>query len=188
MNWDLPTFVKSNDTIYAITNDCDYRVVLDVFCVLNDENLSKEEKIIVSLLIFYKDLTLENMQKCEDIEFLAKEMFRIISGGKTEQPKSKRPPIMDWEHDFSQIAPPISRVLGYDIRTPQKYTHYYTFLGGYQEIGECSFATIVSIRNKKQKAKKLEKWEQEFYNEHKEMVDLPRKLTIEEQEFLNSDW
>ena len=56
------------------------------------------------------------------------------------------------------------------------------------EIGECSFSNIVSIRSKKQKGKKLDKWEEEFYREHKKEIDLPRKLTKEEMEWLDSDW
>ena len=53
------------------------------------------------------------------------------------------------------------------------------------EIGECTFATIVSIRAKKQKGKKLEKWEEEFYRENYDKVNLPQKLTKEEEEFLS---
>ena len=56
------------------------------------------------------------------------------------------------------------------------------------EIGECTFSTVVSIRSKRAKGKKLDKWEEEFYRENRKMIDLPQKLTAEEQEFLNSDW
>lgn len=188
MIWDLPISVEVGGNSYEITNGCDYRVVLDVFGVLNDDELSEQEKVIASLLIFYKDLTLENIEECADILFLQEEMFRIISGGKIENQSTNRTPIMNWEHDFSRIAPPVSRVIGYDVRTPNKITHWYSFLGAYMEIGECSFSTIISIRNKKQKGKKLEKWEQEFYRENRNVVDLPQKLTKEEEEFLNSDW
>jgi hypothetical protein len=71
---------------------------------------------------------------------------------------------------------------------PDKFTHWWTFIGGYREIGECTFANIVGIRSKRAKGKRLEKWEEEFYRENKKMVDLPQKLTAEEEEFLNSDW
>ena len=47
---------------------------------------------------------------------------------------------------------------------------------------------MISLRNKKQKGKKLEKHEQEFYQENKKMVDLPLNITEEEQEWLDSDW
>ena len=136
------------------------------------------------MLIFYEDIS-----AIDDFEVAIKEMFRIInSGEEQEENQEQKPALMDWEHDFSQLAPPISRVLGYDVRTPDKYTHWYSFLGGYMEIGECTFSTIVSIRSKRAKGKKLDKWEEEYLREHRKMVELPRKLTAEEKDFLNSDW
>ena len=111
-------------------------------------------------------------------------MMRVINCGEPNDDNQQKPQLMDWEKDFRQLAPPISRVLGYDVRTPGKYTHWWTFIGGSMEIGECTFATIVSIRAKKQKGKKLEKWEEEFYREHYDQVNLPTKFTKEEKEFL----
>ena len=182
--WDLPIAVEINGKSHPIRNRCDYRVVLDVICALNDNELTDEEKIKCALFIFYEDIS-----QIDDFNTAIKEMFRIINGGEEqEETQEQKPKLMDWGHDFQQIAPPISRVLGYDVRTPERFTHWYSFLGGYQEIGECVFSTLVSIRSKRMKGKKLEKWEQEFYQEHRKMVELPRKLTAEEQEFLNSDW
>lgn len=184
MIWDLPIAVEINGKGHPIRNKCDYRVVLDVICALNDNELTDEEKVKCALFIFYEDVS-----QIDDFGTAIKEMLRIINGGEEqEENHEQKPQLMDWEHDFPQLAPPISRVLGYDVRTPDKFTHWYSFLGGYQEIGECAFATLVSIRSKRAKGKKLEKWEQEFYQEHRKMVDLPKKLTQEEQDFLNSDW
>ena len=182
--WDLPIAVEINGKTHPIRNKCDYRVVLDVICALNDNELTDEEKIKCALFIFYEDIS-----EIDDFDTAIKEMFRIINGGEEqEESQEQKPQLMDWEHDFSQLAPPISRVLGYDVRTPNKYTHWYSFLGGYMEIGECTFSTIVSIRSKRAKGKKLDKWEEEYIREHRKMVELPRKLTAEEEEFLNSDW
>lgn len=184
MMWDLPIAVDINGKSHPIRNKCDYRVVLDVICALNDNELTDEEKVKCALFIFYEDIS-----AIEDFEKAIKEMFRIINGGEEqEESAEQKPQLMDWEHDFSQLAPPISRVLGYDVRTPDKYTHWYSFLGGYMEIGECTFSTIVSIRSKRAKGKKLDKWEEEYIREHRKTVELPRKLTAEEEEFLNSDW
>ena len=59
--------------------------------------------------------------------------------------------------------------------------HWWTFLGYFSEIGEGLFSQVINIRTKKSKGKKLEKWEREFYNEHKEMIDLKRVISAEEQ-------
>ena len=184
MIWDLPIAVEINGKSHPIRNKCDYRVVLDVICALNDNELENEEKVKCALFIFYEDIS-----SIDDFDTAIKEMFRIISGGEVEeQTNDNKPKLMDWEHDFPQVAPPISRVLGYDVRTPDKYTHWYSFLGGYMEIGECTFATIVSIRNKRAKGQKLEKWELDFLREHRKMIDLPQNLAEEEKEWLDSDW
>ena len=184
MMWDLPIAVKISGKSHTIRNKCDYRVVLDVICALNDNELTEEEKVKCALFIFYEDVL-----AIDDFETAIKEMFRIINGGEEQdETQESKPSLMDWEHDFPQLAPPVSRVLGYDVRTPDKYTHWYSFLGGYMEIGECTFSTIVSIRSKRAKGKKLESWEEEYLREHRKMVELPRKLTTEEEEFLSSDW
>lgn len=185
MMWDLPVDVKINGLTHKIRNKCDYRMVLDVICALNDVDLTEDEKIKCALFIFYEDIS-----AITDIETAIKEMFRIINYGETEDKNAadNKPALMDWEHDFPQLAPPISRVLGYDVRTPDKYTHWYSFLGGYMEIGECTFSTIVSIRSKRARGKKLDNWEIEYLREHRKMVDLPKRLSKEEEELLNSEW
>lgn len=184
MNWDLPLDVLIGDTRVKIRNDCDYRVVLDCICALNDEELTSDQRVKCALFIFYEDVG-----QITDVEIAAKEMMRIINGGTPdEETGQNKPRLMDWEHDFKNVAPPISRVLGYDVRTPQKYTHWYTFLGGYMEIGDCTFSTIVSIRSKRAKGKKLEKWETDYIREHRRDVELPKRMTAEERELLNSEW
>lgn len=184
IDYTLPKSVNIDGTEYKIRNDCDYRVVLDVICALNDIELSDNEKIYCALKIFYDDIPQD-----KDLQQAVIEMMKIINNGEEEKPSNEpqKPPIMNWEHDFKYLVAPINRVLGFDIRTVD-YLHWWSFLGAYFEIGECMWANIISIRQKRQKGKKLEKWEQEFYRENRKMIDLPRRLTAEEEEFLNSDW
>ena len=183
MMWNLPISVEIDGKEYAITNKCDYRMVLDVICALNDNELDEDQKIRTALYIFYEDIF-----DCENLEKAVKEMFKIISYGEEDDGQNQdKPRLMDWEHDFPQIAPPISRILGFDVRTPDKYVHYWTFIGAYMEIGECTFNNIISIRNKRAKGKPLEKWEEEFFRENYRMVNLPNNLTTEEAGWLFSD-
>ena len=193
--WSLPISVEINGKEYAIRNNCDYRVVLDVISALNDEDLEMEYRVECALFQFYGNDELDTVEKVlsslNDIQIAIVEMMKIINLGKEEttEEEQHKPRLMDWEHDFQQIAPPISRVLGYSVRDANHYTHWWDFVGAYMEIGgECTFANIISIRDKRIKGKKLETWEQEFYRENKKIVDLPRKLTDEEQEWLESDW
>lgn len=184
MNYSLPYSVNIDGEKINIRNKCDFRVVLDVIEALNDEDLTEQEKIQCALYIFYG----EELTKISNYEEAVKQMLIVVNGGEEEAEQTEKPRLMDWKHDFQQIAPPVSRVLGYDVRTPDRFTHWYTWLGGYMEIGECTFQNVVSIRSKRMKGKKLEKWEEEFYRENRKMIDLPQKLTKEEQDFLDSDW
>lgn len=191
--WNLPTSVTINGNEFEIRNKCDYRVILDVISALNDNDLEMQHRVVCALFQFYgndTDLnTVENvLNSLGDIQSAISEMLKIINLGNEETKSEHKPRVMDWEHDFPQIAPPISRVLGYSVRDTNNYTHWFDFIGAYQEIGECSFATVISIRNKRMKGKKLEKWEQEFYNENKAMVDLPLKLTEDDLEWLDADY
>lgn len=193
MSWDLPKSVKVGEKEFNISFGCDYRVILDCFDALNDAELEHENKIECVLIIFYEELNTTGdiySLTTEEIEIAIKEMFKIINCGEEEKgtEEKNKPQLMDWKHDFKYIAPSVSRILGYDVRIPDKFTHWWSFLGAYREIGECVWSTIVSIRKKKAYGKKLEKWEQEFYKENKKDVDLPKNLTEEEKEWLDSDW
>lgn len=194
MSWNLPISVEIDGTEYPIRNKCDYRVVLDVIKALNDEDLDMQYRIQCALFIFYgndelntKEKVLKAFRTKENTQKAIDEMTKIISLGE-EKEQDDKPQIMDWEHDFNHIAPPINRVLGYSVRDENNYTHFYDFIGAYQEIGECSWANIVSIRSKRMKGKPLDKREREFYNENRKLIDLPHKFTDEEQEWLDSDW
>lgn len=184
MMWSLPISVEIDGAEYAIRNKCDYRVVLDVIEALNDEEIEMGYRVECALFIFYEDLT-----GLKDVRMAITEMMKIINlGEETTEEEQHKPQLMDWKHDFHQLTPPISRVLGYSVRDKKHYTHWYDFIGAYMEIGECTFNNIVSIRSKRLKGKKLESWEQEFYKENKKLVDFPQKLTDEEKEWLDSDW
>ena len=89
---------------------------------------------------------------------------------------------MDWEQDASLIVTAVNKVLGREVRA-DSYLHWWSFLSAYMEIdNKTLFSNILSIRIKKSKGKKLEKWEQEFYRENKSLIDIKRKLTAEEEE------
>lgn len=195
-DWSLPIEVEISDKVYKIRDKCDYRVVLDVICALNDNELDNDSKVDCALFIFYEDLNeLENMYKSQNfIEYkevktaLFNELIRIINVGESPEPSEKeKPKLMDWEKDYTNITPPISRVLGYSVRSEENYTHWYDFVGAYMEIGDCYFAQIISIRNKIRKGKKLDEQDKLFYKEHKKDIDLPNAMTDEDRKWLDEE-
>lgn len=190
MMWDFPVSVTIDGEQFEIEEQCDYRVILDCLAVYEDPNLSLLEQHQSALVIFYKE-----PQKIKNIEQAILQMMRIIDCEMEEEfsessAMNKEPPVrlMSWKKDFKLIAPAVSRILGYDVRTPGKYTHWWTFMGAYQEIGESVWTTFVSIRRKRIKGEKLEEWERKLYNENRQDIDLPQNLTDEEKEWLDSDW
>ena len=81
---------------------------------------------------------------------------------------------MDWEQDAPHIIPAVNKVLGGEVRSMREL-HWWTFLSAYMEIGQSLFSSVLSVRQKKAKHKKLEKDEEEFYRENKALIDLHSK-------------
>lgn len=177
MIYDLPTELTIDGKKYEIRSD--FRAVLDIMTALKDPNLSNYEMTIVLLKILYVDYDKITNYK----EAVEKAIWFIDCGDEFNGRKNKRP-LMDWEQDFKLIVAPVNRILGYECRHA-KYLHWWSFISAYYEIGECAFSNIVNIRSKKQRNKKLEKWEQEFYRDNKELVDIKKRLPDDLQKEIN---
>lgn len=183
MSYELPIDVEIDGAKHKIRNGGDYRVILDVIAALKDEELSTAERVQCALYIFY-----ENINEIDNIQAAIDGMMLFLNNGEEDtKSNTHSEPIMDWNHDFKILVAPLNKILGVEIRSIP-YLHWWTFIGAYMEIGEGTFNTVVSIRNKLLKHQKLEKWENEFYQKNKKMVDLPSWFTKEEQEYLESDW
>ena len=181
--WDLPTSLQVNGVQYAIRTD--FRVVLDVLAAMNDPDLfepdaDEEEQNYVRASVMLQIL-LEDYDSLPAGDYAeeCEKAINFIDMGMKDDGKRK-PHTMDWEQDAQIIIPAINRVQGCEIRA-LPYLHWWSFLGAYMEIGDCLFAQVVNIRQKKQKHQKLEKWEREFYNANRQIVDL-RKKTGESQQ------
>ena len=183
--WEFPKSINVCRVNYEIRSD--YRDVLNIINALNDPDTlgdSEQETAIIRgsimLEIMYVDFQNIPQEHLEEALKCAKE---FIDMGITED--SKKPRIMDWEQDAHAIIPAINKTLNTEIRACE-YLHWWTFLGAYMEIGESLFSSILNIRQKKLKGKKLEIWEEEFYKENKSIIDLKSKSqrSTEEKEKL----
>ena len=90
---------------------------------------------------------------------------------------------MDWEQDFPYIIAPVNRVIGHEIRA-EAYLHWWTFLSAYMEIGECTFAQIVHIRDARNRGKRLDDADREWYRRNHKLVDIKTRYTAAEEEFM----
>lgn len=179
MEYTLPKTAHVNGREYSIRSD--YRAILDICEALTDPELNEQEKAEVMLCIFYPELA---DMPAEDYQEAAKQCVWFINCGEEEKHRRPTPKLMDWSQDFRYIAAPINRVLGKEIRELE-YLHWWTFISAYYEIGDCLFAQIVRIRNLKAKGKPLDKADQEWYRENRELVDLKTSITEAENAVLN---
>ena len=161
--WDLPTNVKINNRTYEIESD--FRVVLRIFEALNDEELLDMEKIDCAMYLFFPSYREDENGNREMLQEDVMDAFQCLSkflSGNTDDTSSKKTKhVYDWEQDFNLIIAPINRIAGHDVRI-DRYIHWWTFLSYFMEIGECTFSTYVSIRDKMARGKKLESWEREL--------------------------
>ena len=178
--YDLPTSAEIGGAVYPIRSD--YRAVLDIIGVLSDPSLSDQDRAAIALTIFYEgfeDMPLKDFG--EAIEYL----FWFMNGGADNKKNEKKPRLMDWGQDFQLIVSPVNRVMGCEIRALE-YLHWWTFLAAYQEIGDCLFAQVVSIRKKRMTGKKLDKTDSAFYREHRDLVDLKAHETDAEKAIIEA--
>ena len=184
MDYGLPRSIIIGGADFAIRYD--YRVILDIFEAMNDPELSGQDKALAVLQMFYVDF-----DRLDDYDVAIRACFQFINGGTREEPGRKQPRLVDWEQDFPTVVAPINRVLGYEIRArdydPASNTggvHWWTFLSAYLEIGDCLFAQIVRIRDKKARGKALDRQDQEFYHRNRELVDIRTRYTAAEDDLV----
>lgn len=182
--WRLPTSLNVGGIDYEIRSD--YRVILDILAAMNDPDIlspemteeeAQYEKVLTMLQILYIDF--ENMP-LKDWQEASEKACEFIDCGIKNDGKPK-PRMMDWDQDAPIIASAVNKVCNFDIRAVE-YMHWWTFMGYYVEIGESMLSTVVSIRDKKRRGKKLDKWEQEFYKNNKSIIDLKSKKAERSEE------
>lgn len=176
--YDLPKSLEVCGETYEIRSD--YRAVLDICAALSDIELSDQEKAFVALSIFYPDF--ENMPQ-DHYQTAIERCFWFIDCGLDEDQTRKAPKLMDWEQDFQYVVAPINRVVGREIRSVE-YMHWWSFISAYYEIGDCLFAQIVRIRDKKASGKPLDKQEKEWYRKNRNLVDFKQTFSESENEIL----
>ena len=169
--WSLPQTAVIGGTKYKLNTD--YRDILEIIGHLNDLENPEWLRWQIAVALFYEcvDFPEEHLQ--EAMEYLSE----FISCG--DSSTTPAPKLLDWEQDAQIIVSDINKVAGREIRA-LPYLHWWTFLSYFYGIGEGQLSTVVSIRDKLRRGKKLEKWEQEYYRENKSRVDMKKRYTPEE--------
>ena len=175
----LPTTLNVQGQCYKIRSD--YRNILRIFEAFADDDYSDQEKLLICLKRIYVGFNTIPQQGYEEAY---KQAYWFIN---CDQIKESTPPLrtFNWIKDAPILFPAVNKAAGMEVRAVP-YLHWWTFMGYFQSIdGDSLFGTVLSIRQKKLKGKKLEKHERDFYNSNKALMALDmesaKERTAEEQ-------
>lgn len=174
--WDLPTSARIGGNTYPI--HADFRDILTIFKHFDDPDTPDYLKWRIAIALFY-DGEIPEKDYQEAMEFLAD---FIACGEKDVEPGPK---LLDWEQDARLIVADVNKVAGKEIRA-LPFLHWWTFVAYFNAIGEGQLSTIVSIRDKRRRGKKLEKWEQDFYKKNKKAIDLKPQRSNKNDDILEA--
>lgn len=172
----LPQTLNINGRAYKIHSD--YRDILQIIAAFGDKELSDEEKAYVCLKRLF--IAMESIPK-SDYQDAYEAAITFIECHISDRKPS--PKVVNWEKDEQLIFPAINKVAGMEVRAVP-YMHWWTFLGYFQSIDrEDIWGFILTIRQKRAKGKKLEKYEKDFLNANRDICEVEfreEKVTTED--------
>ena len=174
MIFDLPTALSFGGREWDI--DPDFRQVLRILSAFEDPDLTDGEKAMLCLMNLYVDL--EEIPEDQLQAALDAAIAFIDHGVEKGKPG---PRTMDWTQDAALIFPAVNRVAGFEVRSVE-FMHGWTFMGLFMEIRDSVYSTVLSLRGKRARGKKLEKNEQEFWNNNLAICRLKKRLNARERE------
>lgn len=177
--WGLPRTALLDGRRYGLNTD--YRDILDIIGWLEGEKgaaFSPEERWYIALHLFYREF--EEMP-ADSYAAATAYLAEFLAGGRREESRPG-PRLLDWDQDAPLIVSGINKAAGCEVRA-LPYLHWWTFLAWFAGIGEGTLSTVVAIRDKLRRGKRLEPWELEFYRTHRAEVELrPRMSDAEKAE------
>ena len=174
--WDLPKSVEVGGEEWEIRSD--FRAILTIIAAFGDPDLTPAEKQYTALRVFYPHFNDMPNTLYKDAYG---ELLSFIDHGSEAKDKKPTQRVMDWEQDAHILFPAINSVAGTEVRALD-YLHWWTFVGFFMEIHGGVYSTVLQLRQKKARHKKLEKNEQEFWNANRDICVLKPKLSREEIE------
>ena len=166
----LPTRAEFGGKVYDLR--ADFRNVLDIFACLDDPDLPEMIRWLTALSLFYEPEVAAPHRR-EAMEYLS----WFLRCGEAES--APGPKLLDWQQDADAIIAGVNKVAAQEVRAAP-FVHWWTFLSWFHAIEGGQLATVVSIRDKLSRGKKLEDWEKDFYRQNKKKVDLKKRYSSQE--------
>lgn len=170
--YDLPTSLSIGEVDYPIRYG--WRAVLDALSACADPVLDDESRAYCLLKIMFPNM--EKIPPAHRAE-ACERVCGFIDCGQVDDGKPK-PKLIDWEKDAAIIIPEVNKIAGKEVRLDPNI-HWWTFFGWFMGVGDGLLASVLHIRAKKAKGRKLEKWEQAFYAANRAMIDIKAPETEE---------
>ena len=175
--FNLSDTVPVSGAEYSVRTD--FRVILEIFVMLDDPDLTDADKTEALFRMFY-------VERPPDAEAALQAFTDFVDPRHGNQGKKPSGRLIDWSQDFDLMVAPINHILGFECRAVD-YLHWRTFLSAYLEIPPDSvFARVLRIREKLRTGKKLEKNERSWYNKNRELVHLKPKFSRDEEKIISS--
>ena len=176
--FNLSDTVPVSGAEYSVRTD--FRVILEIFVMLDDPDLTDADKTEALFRMFY-------VERPPDAEAALQAFTDFVDPRHGNQGKKPSGRLIDWSQDFDLMVAPINHILGFECRAVD-YLHWRTFLSAYLEIPpESVFARVLRIREKLRTGKKLEKNERTWYRKNMELVSLKPKFSQSEETILK-EW
>lgn len=169
--YSLPESAIINGREYKLHTD--FRVILRIFSVLTDQTLPEILRWRAALGLFYRSPVAP-----EDHREAMLYLSRFLTCGQEGKPG---PELICWETDAPAIIAGVNKAAGCEVRLLE-HVHWWTFLSWFHAMGPGQLSTVVAIRDKLHRGKKLEDWEREFYRENKALVDKKTPDSPKQQE------
>lgn len=173
--WNLPQKINVSGEEYEIRTD--FRDILNCLIAFNDPDVDEITAQAIMLKTIYKEW---DKIPAENIKEAAQKAASFIDAG-TEEDEKNTVRLVDWEKDAQIMVSSINAVAGKEVRSVP-HLHWWTFIGYYMEIKDGLFSQILNIRQKRAQGKKLEKWEMEFYQKNKNIIDLNKQESRSKEE------
>lgn len=192
IGYSLPVSIEIDGKEYPITMRGHYEMVLDCFACLTDEEIPEKLRAIDCLKIFYEDINsdLDVLKKFgENTEEAIRKMYDFFNCNQLDVGVKTNLKLIDWEQDAQLVCAAVNSVAQTEIRS-EPYLHWWTFMGYYMSIGDSVLATVIGLRSKKARGKKLEKNEREYIMNNPQYFTTKEQLQQqkEDEEWLASVW
>lgn len=176
----LPSSLEVQGVQLAI--NADWRPCVNIMRMFERQDLTDSEKILCTVEILYVDEVPDSM-----VADAAEQAIWFLNMGDFDETGGQGNGcgrLFSWEQDLRFIISAVEHATHKQIRSMEFY-HWWEFMSGFYEIGECVFSTLVHQRKQKRTGKQT-KADREWWAENKDIAELKVELTKDEQEVLNA--